>query len=148
MTLANTIKTVDNQVQDILGLDYKSFKNSIFIAQNDLNSLSSLSKQERQNIINRLSRYDELSRAEQILKENLKELTMELNILEKDYEYLKAIVTDKIGKYDKLQELLENYNNKNQLLNDKKTILTEITHRLKIFIELKKINDTLSKIKD
>jgi len=148
VTIANTIKSVDNQVQDILGLDYKSFKNSIFIAQNDLNSLSSLSKQERQNIINRLSRYDELSRAETILKENLKELKTELNILDKDYEHLKAIVTDKIGKYDKLQELLENYSNKNQLLNNKKTTLTEIRFRLQIFIELKKINDTLSKIKD
>ncbi len=148
VTITNTIKSVDNQVQDILGLDYKSFKNSIFIAQNDLNSLSSLSKQERQNIINRLSRYDELSRAETILKENLKELNTELNILEQDYNHLKAIVTDKIGKYDKLQELMENYTNKNQLLNYKKTTLTEIRFRLKIFIELKKINDTLSKIKD
>jgi exonuclease SbcC len=148
VTLANTIKTVDNQVQDILGLDYKSFKNSIFIAQNDLNSLSSLSKQERQNIINRLSRYDELSRAETILKENIKELNTELNILNHDYEHLEGIVSDKIGKYDKLQELIENYTNKNQLLTDKKTILNEIRFRLKIFIELKKINDTLSKIND
>ena len=147
-TIANTIKTVDNQIQDILGLDYKSFKNSIFIAQNDLNSLSSLSKQERQKIINRLSRYDELSQAEIILKDKLKVLNTELNILIRDYEHLKGIVTDKIGKYDKLQELLENYNNKNQLLTDKKTTLNEIRFRLKIFIELKKINDTLSKIKD
>ena len=44
--------------------------------------------------------------------------------------------------------MLENYNNKNQLLTDKKTTLNEIRFRLKIFIELKKINDTLSKIKD
>ncbi len=147
-TIANTIKTVDNQIQDILGLDYKSFKNSIFIAQNDLNSLSSLSKQERQKIINRLSRYDELSQAEIILKDKIKVLNTELNILIRDYEHLKGIVTDKIGKYDKLQELLENYTNKNQLLTDKKTTLNEIRFRLKIFIELKKINDTLSKIKD
>jgi len=147
-TIANTIKTVDNQIQDILGLDFKSFKNSIFIAQNDLNSLSSLSKQERQKIINRLSRYDELSQAEIILKDKLKVLNTELNILERDYEHLKEIVTDKIGKYDKLQELMENYTNKNQLLENKKTTINEIRFRLKIFIELKKINDTLSKIKD
>ena len=146
--IANTIKTVDNQIQDILGLDFKSFKNSIFIAQNDLNSLSSLSKMERQKIINRLSRYDELSQAEIILKDKLKVLNTELNILERDYEHLKGIVNDKIGKYDKLQELLENYTNKNQLLENKKTTLNEIRFRLKIFIELKKINDTLSKIKD
>ena len=140
-TIANTIKTVDNQIQDILGLDFKSFKNSIFIAQNDLNSLSSLSKQERQKIINRLSRYDELSQAEMILKDKLKALNTVLNILERDYEHLKGIVTDKIGKYDKLQELLENYTIKNQLLENKKTTLNEIRFRLKIFIELKKIKD-------
>ncbi len=93
--IANTIKSVDAQIQDILGLDYKSFKNSIFIGQNELNSLSSLNKNERQTIINRLSRYDELSKAEDIIKNDLKEKRINLQILEKDFKSLDTIVKEK-----------------------------------------------------
>lgn len=146
--VANTIKTVDNQIQDILGFDFKSFKNSIFIGQNDLNSLSSLSRQDRQNIINRLSRYDELSKAESILKDNLKELNTNLNVLENDQKNLEGIVTLASGKYEKLQELKKDHIQKTESLNIKKNELNLIRERIKIFKELKKLNDIKIKTDD
>jgi exonuclease SbcC len=144
--ISKTIKNVDSQVQDILGLDYKSFKNSIFIGQNELNSLSSLSKNERQTIINRLSRYDELTKAEGILKEDLKEKRVERQILEKDFEGLDKVVSEKKDKNKKLKTLNEDYTQKNRLRKEKNDQLKNIQHKIRISEELKKITDTTDKI--
>jgi len=144
--ITNTIKSVDTQIQDILGLDYKSFKNSIFIGQNELNSLSSLNKNERQTIINRLSRYDELSKAEDIIKNDLKEKRINLQIFEKDFEGLDKVVKEKKEKNKHLKGLKEDYSIKNRLLEEKNDNLEKTSHRIKIFGELKKINEFNEKI--
>jgi exonuclease SbcC len=146
--ISKTIKTVDTQIQDILGLDYKSFKNSIFIAQNDLNSLSSLNKMERQTIINKLSRYDELSKAEEILKEELKQKNINLKIDDIDFNNLKELVSDKTEKYKKLEVLREDRFQKNELLEKNKIDLLNIRNKISISIELKKIDDIYGKIED
>lgn len=145
-TIEKSITAVDNRIQDILGLDFKSFKNSIFIGQNDLNSLSSLSKQERQSIVNRLSRYDELSKAEKVLKEVIKEIKQNLEILNNNFDNLKGIVDDKNKKFERLQSLIKEKSEKEELLDKEKSKLTIVTHKIKIFEELKVLNNIYDKI--
>lgn len=146
--ISKTIKNVDSQIKDILGLDFKSFKNSIFIAQNDLNSLSSLSKNERQTIINKLSRYDELSKAEGVLKDDLKVKRRDLEMLGKDLEHLQEEVDNIRGKYNDLLSLREEYDIKDELLKDHKKHLDKIKDDIKISKELKKIKDLSEKVDD
>jgi exonuclease SbcC len=145
-TIENTIKSVDNRIQDILGLDFKSFKNSIFIGQNDLDALSSLTKQERQSIINRLSRYDELSKAEKQLKQKIKEIKHGLDLLEKDFVNLKKLVDDKEKKLEELKILEQEKSEKNDKLNVEKKQLTAILNEIRILDQLKIIKDTEEKI--
>jgi len=145
-TIENTITSVDNRIHDILGLDFKSFKNSIFIGQNDLDSLSSLSKQERQSIINRLSRYDELSKAEKVLKEVIKEIKQNLEILNNNFDNLESIVDDKNKKFERLQSLIKEKSEKQELLDKKKSELAIVKNEIKIFEELKVLNNIYDKI--
>lgn len=141
-TIENTIKSVDNRIQDILGLDFKSFKNSIFIGQNDLDSLSSLSKQERQSIINRLSRYDELSKAEILLKQKIKEIKQNLELLNKDFDNLKEIVKEKDEKKERLEKLSEDKSVKIKASETEEIHLNDIKKEIKILDQLKIIKTT------
>ncbi|MDR2874186.1 MAG: hypothetical protein LBV42_05570 [Methanobrevibacter sp.] len=148
--IENTIKSSENRIQDILGLDYKSFKNSIFIEQQDLNSLSSLNKQERQDIINRLSRYDEVSKAEKNLKESIKEIESESEILSIQLSSLKDTVSSKNIKFEQSLKLDKEKSKTIHDLNKEKSTLKKTIHEIQIYDKLKEmdiIQDNINSLK-
>lgn len=143
--IENNISNVDNRIIDILGLDFKSFKNSIFVGQNDLNALSSLSKNDRQQLINRLSRYEELSSVEKKLKMIIKEINNNLKFSIAECENLNKEVNAKIEKQKEINTLKKSKSIKENDLNINYEYLNAIEDEIKIYDQLIILKDLKEK---
>ncbi|HLC78856.1 MAG TPA: AAA family ATPase [archaeon] len=98
--LEKNLKEIENQILQITGLDYNSFTKLVYIKQKELDSLRDLAKNDREQLINKIIGIEEFGNAEKAIKEDKKQLEINLDKFKREYE----ILTEKQSRHNKLLE--------------------------------------------
>jgi len=101
------IRELEEQLENLLGLDYQSFCNSTFIRQDEMRELGASRPSERLEIFKKLFRLDVFERAQKLCKEKLADVKSQKDRLE--------------GNLDEIKRMLEG----RDVLEDEKTKLQE-----------------------
>ncbi len=76
------IPELDNEIENIIGLDYVGFRNSTFIRQEEMKELGAAKGSERLEIFQKLFRLDIFEKAREIADEKLKKVKEEIKAME------------------------------------------------------------------
>ena len=164
--IAKNNSAVNKKIQEILGIDYKSQEVSIFAKQGEISALSSMEPGDRRSVIPRLMGIDIIDKIIKNIKNDKKELSIELDIIRQNIDDPKEIKNDLLDKENKVKLLEEelklkkhSLKEKEKNINDLKKVVDEKkeeSHKFKfIKDELVSLNETyqqnkseLSKLKE
>jgi len=129
-TEVNSITTIEEKIEEILGIDKNSYSKLIYIRQKELDALKELQKQDREKLINKVMGIDLFDDASKLAnsdlkeeKENLKFINTKLDILKIHYEtYLKK--SKEIEELDSIIDKLKS--NVNELQNRETELKKEL----------------------
>lgn len=88
-TESNTVTSVEQHIEEILGMDKTSYSNLIYIRQKELDSLKDLQKRDREKLINKVMGIDDFDSANEIVKTDTKKNNTNLEALKQQLEFLK-----------------------------------------------------------
>ena len=146
--LLNSIKEIEKEISNLIGMDRNSFSQLVFFRQKDLDSLSDLAKKDREKMINKIVGIDSFDKITFLAFEERKALHQNLSEIQAQFDSLNLI------KQDKEELVLEIKKLKREISNQRKT-----TKRLEIeenkskiiFSQIlwnKKRHELLDKLKD
>lgn len=129
---AGTRSLQDFLVDDILGIPYYVFNNTISLSVNDFKSFLKMSVSDKRAIIDKIFGFHILNQMREILKSELKKLKESIDTLIGKKSSLELSIKNTQEEMENLLLILETQNN---------TIDAELEKNLKTFQELKKLHD-------
>ena len=152
-------KGVNDYIENLINLDYKSFFASVFARQRELAALSVLQPEERKRSIARLINIDQIDRArvqirtdknskedtkkgleirlqgEQELKKKKSELTGHFKLKRTEFDNLQKIYDDQLKEFDTIKSAYDKLDSLRDRFHDINSKLTTLNARLKDFEE-------------
>lgn len=138
--VAKNNKAVNDEIKKIFGIDYKSFEISIFAKQGEISSLSSMENSERRSVIPKLVRIDDIDKAVKSIKEDKKELSIQLEAWGKSMDDPKVLKEEIASTQSKLKSLEKSLTQRDKELTSKKAASKSLSS------EIDTIKDNNSKI--
>lgn len=109
--IAKNNSAVNKKIQEILGIDYKSQEVSIFAKQGEISALSSMEPGDRRSVIPRLIGIDIIDKIIKNIKNDKKELSIQLDVIRQSIDNpneIKNVLSDKNNNIKLLEEELRN----------------------------------------
>jgi len=102
-TVVNTVTAVEQQIEDVLGMDKNSYSNLIYIRQKELDALKDLQKHDRVKLINKVMGIEAFdSAAEKVLSDS-KEQNISMKSVEQQLIFLKRNHDNYLKNLDQLK---------------------------------------------
>jgi exonuclease SbcC len=124
--IERTVEDVQNRIEQITGLDPKTFDKLVYIKQKDLDALRTLARSDREQLINRMIGIEQFGEADQRILEDKRELKNQLERAKNDYEGVRKSKE----RFQELQKDLKEYEQrKRELESAKKEAEKELTEK-------------------
>lgn len=145
-TLVNTVTSVEQQIEEILGMDGNSYSNLIYIRQKELDSLKNLQKRDREKLINKVMGIEDFDSAVEIVHSDIKENKVEFDSLNQKLEFLKKSHDTYLENLDRIEQLeieIKENNSKIKNLEDSESKLKSKLDEYELKKSYKQIKNTL-----
>ena len=145
-TLVNTVTSVEQQIEEIFGMDRNSYSNLIYIRQKELDSLKNLQKRDREKLINKVMGIEDFDSAVEIVHSDVKENKVELDSFNQKLEFLKKSHDTYLENLDCIKQLeieIKENNSKIKNLEDSESKLKSKLDEYELKKSYKQIKNTL-----
>jgi DNA repair exonuclease SbcCD ATPase subunit len=101
---SGTVHSTQNLVNTVVGLDFKTFVQSVLLSAGDIPSFCRLTDDEKKEVLEDILRINVIRKARDVVKEKISSKINKLNALEVEYESIESQKAAVVSRLDSLQE--------------------------------------------
>jgi exonuclease SbcC len=144
--MIKNITEIEKQIEQIIGMDRDSFSKLVFVKQKELDALKELSKQGREQLVNKIMGIEVFDKAKEKIKEDLKSINEELRSSSPELEVVKKNYETYIDEENRRKSIEINLLKLSEQLKEMSTKLDEKKKEYDLYEWLSKLNSLKSSL--